>query len=73
MSQYPHFVLAGVTVDRDGGRTFVKAGSVADVAPGSELESAYGGAGNLSAVIPAGSPSSSPEAAPQLSKEALAN
>jgi hypothetical protein len=41
-----------------------------DIAPGSALEAAYG-AGNLSAVITG--PSRSPEAAPCLSKEALAN
>lgn len=39
--------------------------------PGSELETAYGGPSNLSAVIIG--PSRSPEAAPGLSKEALAN
>jgi hypothetical protein len=66
-------VLTGVTVNRDGGATFVKDGSVVDIVPGSELEDAYGGAGNLSAVIPTGDPSRSPEAAPELSKEALAN
>ena len=73
MSQYPRTVLAPVTVNRDGGQTFVKSGSVVDIVPGSELEQAYGGSGNLSAVIPTGDPSRSPEAAPELSKEALAN
>ena len=52
---------------------FHKAGTVVDVVPGSRLEAAYGGAGNLSAVIPAADPARSPEAAPCLSKEALAN
>jgi hypothetical protein len=51
MSQFPRIVVAGVPVDRDGGQTFIKAGSVVDIVPGSELESAYGGSGNLSAVI----------------------
>ena len=46
---------------------------MAGIVPGSELERAYGGSGNLSAVIPPGRPSRSPEAAPELSKEALAN
>jgi hypothetical protein len=62
MSAFPRYVLAGVTVNRDGGATYVKAGTVADIKPGSELEQAYGGSGNLSAVIPLGSPSRSPEA-----------
>ncbi len=73
MSQYPRYVLAGVTIDRDGGQTFVKSGTVVDIKPGSELEAAYGGASNLSALIPTGDPSRSPEAAPELSKEVLAN
>ena len=71
MSQFPRAVLTGVTVDRDGGSTFVKSGTVADIVPGSELEAAYGGSGNLSAVITG--PSRSPEAGPCLSREALAN
>jgi hypothetical protein len=50
VSQYPRAVLADVTIDRDGGQTFVKAGTVLDCPPGSELETAYGGASNLSAV-----------------------
>jgi hypothetical protein len=74
VSAYPRRVLASVWVSSDGGRTsvFVKDGSVVDIVPGSQLEAAYG-AGNLSAVIPAGDPSRSPEAAPQLSKEAIRN
>jgi hypothetical protein len=40
-------------------------------APWPELEQAYGGSGNLSAVITG--PSHNPEAAPELSKEALGN
>ena len=74
MSQYPRYMLASITVTNDSGRTsvFVKSGSVVDIKPGSALETAYG-SGNLSAVIPAGDPSRSPEAAPHLSKEALAN
>jgi hypothetical protein len=73
MSQYSRHVLAGVMVDRDAAPTFVKDGSVGDIQPGSELEAAYGGPSNLSAVIPAADPSRSPEAAACLSKEALAN
>ena len=74
MSAYPRRVLATITVTADGGRTsvYVKDGTVIDCKPGSALEAAYG-AGNLSAVIPAGDPSRSPEAAPHLSKEALGN
>jgi hypothetical protein len=34
MSAYPRTVLTGVTVDRDGGQTFVKSGSAADIKPG---------------------------------------
>jgi hypothetical protein len=71
VSQFPRTVLAGVTVQRDGGATFVRAGTVADIVPGSGLEAAYGGSGNLSAVITG--PSRSPECAAWLSKEALAN
>jgi hypothetical protein len=71
MSAYPRAVLTGVTVDRDGGQTFVKSGSAVDIKPGSELEAAYGGAGNLTAVITGSS--RSPETAPELSREALAN
>jgi hypothetical protein len=67
----PRTVLTGVTVERDGGEVFVKDGGVVDIVPGSEMETAYGGAGNLSAVITG--PSRSPEAALELSKEALAN
>ena len=74
MSQYPRHVLASITVTADSGRTsvFVKSGTVADIKPGSVLEAAYG-VENLSPVIPASDPSRSPEAAPHLSKEALAN
>jgi hypothetical protein len=73
MSQYPRHALAGVMVDHDAAPTFVKDGSVVDIQPGSVLEAAYGGPSNLSAVIPAGDPSRSSEAAPELSKETLAN
>lgn len=69
MSANPRIVLAGVTVRG----TFVKTGTLVDIAPGSELEAEYGGSSNLSAVIPASDPRRSPEAAPCLSKEALAN
>jgi hypothetical protein len=74
VSAYPRRVLTSVLVSNDGGRTsvFVREGTVADIVPGSQLEADYG-VGNLSAVIPAGDPSRSPEAAPHLSKEALAN
>jgi hypothetical protein len=45
-------VLTDITVIWDGGSTFVRKGTVVDIAPGSALETAYGGLGNLSAVIP---------------------
>jgi hypothetical protein len=72
VSQYPRRVLTGVTVSWDGVQWFHKAGTVVDIKPGSQLEAAYGGAGNLSAVIPPGDPARSPEAGACLSKEALA-
>lgn len=58
MSQYPQRVLTDVTVTWDphanGAQrsTFVRHGTVVDIAPGSALLAAYGGAGNLSGVIP---------------------
>ena len=68
MSTYPRTVLSGVTVRG----VFVKSGTVVDIQPGSGLEAEYGAA-SLSAVIPASDPRRSPEAAPGLSREALAN
>ena len=59
MSQHPQRVLADVTVTAwdphaNGAQcaTFVRHGTVVDIVPGSALASAYGGAGNLSGVIP---------------------
>lgn len=58
MSQYPRRVLTDVTVFWDphasGAEraTFTRHGTVADIPPGSALEAAYGGAPNLSGVIP---------------------
>jgi hypothetical protein len=58
VSQYPRVVLADVTVFWDphangaARSTFVRRGTVLDCKPGSALELAYGGAGNLSPVIP---------------------
>jgi hypothetical protein len=58
MSQYPQRVLTDVTVVWDAHAngvpvtTFVRHGTVADIVPGSALAAAYGGAGNLSGVIP---------------------
>lgn len=46
---------------------------MADIKPGSQLEAAYGGSSNLSAVIPAGDPSRSLEAAHHLDRSWLAN
>jgi hypothetical protein len=71
MSAYPRVILTGTWVSWDGVQRYYRPGTVVDIQPGSALETAYGGAGNLSAVITG--PAVSPEAAPCLSKEALAN
>jgi hypothetical protein len=58
MSQYPQRVLTDTTVAWDphangaARSTFARRGTVADIIPGSPLAAAYGGAGNLSGVIP---------------------
>jgi hypothetical protein len=58
MSQCPQRVLTDVQVTWDAHAngapvtTFVRHGTVADIAPGSALSAAYGGSGNLSGVIP---------------------
>lgn len=58
MSQFPRRVLTDTEVSWDphanGAEraTFTRQGTVADIEPGSALEQAYGGPGNLSAVIP---------------------
>jgi len=58
MSQFPRRVLTDTDVAWDphasgaGRSTFTKHGTVADIVPGSALEAAYGGTGNLSGVIP---------------------
>ena len=58
MSQYPQRVLRDVTVTWDSHAngvpvtTFVRHGTVVDIVPSSALAGAYGGAGNLSGVIP---------------------
>jgi len=59
MSQYPQRVLTDTSVTWDAHAngaaraTFTRHGTVVDIAPGGLLELAYGGAGNLSGVIPA--------------------
>jgi hypothetical protein len=59
LSQNPQRVLTDTTVVWDKHAngvpvtTFVRHGTVADILPGSPLAAAYGGAGNLSGVIPA--------------------
>jgi hypothetical protein len=54
MSANPRRVLADVTLYWPPGNTlfplYVRRGSVIDITPGSALETAYGGAGNLQAV-----------------------
>ena len=58
MSQFPRQVLTDTSVAWDSHAngapraTFTRHGTVADIPPGSALEAAYGGSGNLSAVIP---------------------
>ncbi len=54
MSAYPRQVLTDIYVTWGLPRDlplFVRRGTVVDVAPGSQLEQAYGGSGNLSGVI----------------------
>jgi hypothetical protein len=58
MSQFPRRVLTDTSVSWDPHAngaprsTFTRHGTVVDVVPGSALEAAYGGTGNLSGVIP---------------------
>jgi hypothetical protein len=58
MSQFPRRVLTDTDVAWDphangaARSTFTRHGTVADIEPGSALEVAYGGTGNLSGVIP---------------------
>jgi hypothetical protein len=58
VSQNPQRVLTDVSVTWDSHAngaaqtTLVRHGTVVDVVPGSALAAAYGGAGNLSGVIP---------------------
>ena len=55
MSQFPRRVLSLTLVTWDGRSVFVRPGTVADIKPGTALETAYGGPGNLGA-LPAGDP-----------------
>ena len=50
MAGHPRMVLTDTMVTWDGGTFRVRRGTIADVAPGSALETAYGGSSNLSAV-----------------------
>lgn len=60
MSQYPRIVLTGVNVPATQWNypgappttIWVRPGTLVDIKPGSALEGLYGGAGNLSAVLP---------------------
>jgi hypothetical protein len=47
MALNPRMVNTDTNVTWDGGTSRVKAGTVVDIANGSALETAYGGAGNL--------------------------
>jgi hypothetical protein len=76
VSQYPRIVLTDVWVywDAPPQGIFVRHGTVVDIPPGSKLETAYGGPGNLSAVVPPRDPRRSDElGATTFSKAALAN
>jgi hypothetical protein len=63
MAGHPRMVLTDTEVTWDGVTTFVRHGTIVDIAPGSSLETAYGGSGNLSAVITTGDPESADRAA----------
>lgn len=63
MAGHPRMVLTDVSVTWDGATEFVRHGSVVDVAAGGALETAYGGSGNLSAVIATGDPEDADHAA----------
>jgi hypothetical protein len=65
MSQFPRRVLTLTLVSWGGSSTFVRPGTVVDIKPGTQLETAYGGPGNLGA-LPAGDPQN-------LDKSALTN
>jgi hypothetical protein len=60
VSQYPRRVLSALYVPNGSPNypgappnlVYVRAGTLVDIKPGSALELAYGGAGNLSAVLP---------------------
>jgi len=79
VSLFPRIVLTDVYVSWDphsnGAErtTFTRKGTVVDIPPGSQLEQAYGGAGNLSAVIPPGDWRRSDYSASVFSRAAQAN
>lgn len=58
LSQYPRTLLTDTAVVWDAHAngaqrsTFTRHGTIADIVPGSALERAYGGSGNLSGIIP---------------------
>ena len=54
MSANPRIVLTGLYVPWPSALypVFVKAGTIVDITPGSALETAYGGAGNLRSLDP---------------------
>jgi hypothetical protein len=47
MGTYPRIVQSDTAVVWDSNVTLVKRGSIVDIPPGTELEEAYGGSGNL--------------------------
>jgi hypothetical protein len=53
VSQFPRRVLTLTLVTWDGRSVFVRPGTAVDIKPGSALETAYGGPGNLGP-LPAG-------------------
>jgi hypothetical protein len=50
MALNPRMVNTDTTVTWDGGTFTVPAGTIADILPGSALETAYGGASNLTSL-----------------------
>lgn len=52
MAASPRVVVSDTPVTWDGYTSFVKRGTIVDIPPGSPLETAYGGVGNLVSLGP---------------------
>ena len=50
MALNPRMVNTDTSVNWDGGTSLVPAGTIVDIPPGSALETAYGGASNLTSL-----------------------